>query len=117
MSKMKMPEMSVVRFNESDVIVASMPSSIYVTNWNKAGVNGTVTANNITYGFNTAPGQVAIRDSIFDTTGASIVTRDGQNINFHNLIEVESDHPYDDNPQGVDDGTYYWIASRRTYEQ
>ena len=51
MSKMKMPEMSVVRFNESDVIVASLTAGFY--NYANVGegasYDGKVIINGVTY--------------------------------------------------------------------
>lgn len=53
MSKMRIPEMSVVRFDESDVICASIIRSIRFENYNDSGKsgegNGKVIINDITY--------------------------------------------------------------------
>ena len=65
MSRMKMPEMIVFRFTESDVICSSMPTAVRFTNFNDGkGHNGTIGYNGSTYGYGSAQGQEDIWSSI-----------------------------------------------------
>ena len=66
MSKMKVPEMDVIRFNESDVIVAS-----------GGVVSKTLTVNNLTDSNNknvsiTCNGTTVGRDAIYDASGTAV---------------------------------------------
>lgn len=75
-----MPEMSVVRFNESDVIVASaVPNSFSVKYFNNGEKNdGVIITGNTTYGYpaSGASGISNIFESPFYGSGRDIMTRE-----------------------------------------
>ena len=112
MSKMRMPEMDVVRFQESDVIVASgMPQKITFTNFNDgAAGNGTVSYGGKTYGWKTSEGQSNILDSILYGSGAMVETAKGTSSNFDTLVSYEGSSGWG-SEDGVANGDYVWDGS------
>ena len=103
MSKMKMPEMSVVRFAESDMIVAS--TRVYLQGWSDdTGLNGT--ARNEKNGTILASN----RDS-------SIVTYFGGNVTFYPAagrpFALDTMQNMDSNGEAINDfDGYYWYNDK-----
>ena len=111
MSKMRMPEMDAVRFQESDVIVASI-NTLYIKSFNNDVHNdGYIEYDNAKYG----NGGDHILNDLYDVLGdrarAKIDYTVGGGTNAETLtdaIEVEtSDMPFNIK---VDDGYYSWIG-------
>ena len=119
MSKMRMPEMSVVRFAESDVICASvrdLPRSVTFNNFNdNEPGNGTVTYDGITYGWKTSEGQANIFDSILYGSGVMIENAKGKPTNFDALVSNEGSSGWG-SEDGVANGSYTW-DSRWAYSR
>ena len=112
MSKMKMPEMSVVRFNESDVIVASAPAGTWIRlvkfgdgEQNTATITrgGNVIFSNIhSQGFD--PADYQLDDFTRYGGGYTFQTNGAGPVSLNGLIEM--DNTGSTNP-GVD-GYYEW---------
>lgn len=112
-----MPEMSVVRFNESDVIVASI-FTVRLAHFNDGQPhNGTITVDSSTvYGY-PASGQSGIQniiDSVYYTGDYRVATRAGS-VFFKELISLEGENPY--STDGSDDGLYVYNQSSNTFER
>ncbi|MBO6193246.1 MAG: hypothetical protein J6O00_03595 [Clostridiales bacterium] len=117
MSKMRMPEMSVVRFNESDVIVASLV--VRFDNYaNTTPNDGAITVGGKTYTKNnsTIYGQNIFVELGYDYVGSNPnveyggASHLGQNALY---TMIDNDHSATEN-QTVD-GVYSWDGSRFVY--
>ena len=114
MSKMRMPRVEVVRFQESDVIVAStLILTNYIDNKTSAGVgNGSITYRGNTY--NTTGG-----DTVFSQLDAALggrnmvtMTESGESINIESVFYFENNTKPEYYEQVItNDGIYGWNGS------
>lgn len=103
MSKMRVPEISVVRFTESDVIVASDPLQIVNLQKGDGSGNGAMTYRGSTYTYDNYGSLITLldgRDEIYSDT-------DNTNYSVTNLFETDS-NPSTQYNIGTPDGTYYY---------
>lgn len=116
-----MPEMSVVRFTESDVIVASgtryIPTRVYIKNWNDGKrYTGTVTyedGTSTTYSYqNNNIDETFLFFSDYASHGFG--TELGRT-RFSDMTYHEGNDPYVAGV-GPDDGYYNWNADQNTFE-
>jgi len=114
MSKMRVPKMDVVRFKESDVIVASggLPNFIKVAGFNdNISGNGTIEYNGVTY----------------DKTNYSVLidfltaqTDYDSNVKYQSMSQTINKlfaRHDGTNAGGYVDGTYVWDASDNAFKQ
>lgn len=105
-----MPEMGVVRFTESDVIVASMPSLVRFQHFDDGEAkNGSITYYGTTYGWGTAQGQSDIFHSMLYDSSVHVENNNGNNPDIYSLVNYEASTGL--SADGVADGVYYWDGS------
>ena len=121
MAKMKMPKMDVIRFNESDVIVASgdQPVRRSIT---IAGMDDTTKGNGTydfgTYHYTTATSYTTIENAIheyFGTDGDTplFYTPEG---NFYSVNAFNRADNAGQDKDGTSNGTYYYVRSGEFYQ-
>lgn len=109
-----MPEMDVVRFTESDVVVASIPRTVSFQNFADGKArNGSVTYNGVTYGWGTAPRQADIFHSHLYSTALHVINNSESNPDIQSLINYEAGTGL--SADGVADGDYVWDGLTSTY--
>ena len=110
MSKMKMPDMDVVRFQESDVIVASTATKLMLVNYGDATrLNGYVKINGIGYGAtqeHTLEEAYSKFGNFNEGTSFSWDREGGDGTNTFSAI-LEGDNRTGGETPGLD-GVYYW---------
>ena len=114
MSKMRVPKMDVVRFKESDVIVASggLPNFIKVTGFNdNISGNGTVEYNGVIYN---KSNYTDLIDFLADQTDYDSYVKYQDMSQTINKLFRKSDGT---NAGGYVDGTYVWDASANAFKQ
>lgn len=121
MSKMKMPEMSVVRFEESDVICASssyIPKTMRLTNFDDGeGLNGKLSFDGTEYTYQSGIGDTFLFRNSYGSYRIGWIDAPGYSdgsISFSSLGDYES---IDRAPgSGAPDGEYSWNASNNQFD-
>ena len=122
MSKMTRPSVEVVRFTESDVIVASggvtpLSPPLYIngfTNTMGSG-DGTMTWNSVQYNYDTQAELTSVLCGLYGTEGDGVrVTTTGKVENILYMFSVN----HSDNWREVETatGNYYWNPSAKRWE-
>ncbi|MBR4556182.1 MAG: hypothetical protein IKO15_01765 [Clostridiales bacterium] len=108
MSKMRMPEMSVVRFTESDVIVASVASVVRLVNWGDGkAYNGVIkVGDEIIYNHTTSAPAIDTITSYLPTSSPSFHRNDSDSAPFDLSALITVDN-HDGDTSDID-GVYYW---------
>ena len=121
MSKMKMPEMSVVRFTESDVICSStyIPLTMTIAHWN----DGIITNGNVTFKEGDVTTTYSYQNrNIGDTflfhspyADYQIEVAGGGTTTFGMLTRHEGTNPYE-GTNGPLDGSYTWNSQTHVFD-
>ena len=123
MRKMKMPKLSVVRFEESDVICASsrtyIPKTVSIENFDDGiASNGVIKMDGQTYTYSPHDGERSIFNTfLFNPNYSSrywFETEAGRTP-FGDLQRAEGNNPYS-GTNGPIDGVYHWNEASGTYD-